>query len=89
MKITPIYKRKSIEELSQIVSESCSYRELGRKVGYTHTCSGDTLNALKKWVEQKNNGVLEERFLSPRCQRGEAGSIPAYPVLVRLQTYKR
>lgn len=60
MKIIPIYKRKSIEELKKIVSESFSYRELGRKLGYTHTCSGNTLKVLEKWVKQNN--ISTEHF---------------------------
>ncbi len=38
-------------ELEQIVSISTSYRDLARKLGYSNTCSGDTVKNLKKWFE--------------------------------------
>lgn len=48
MKILEQYNQ---EELEQIVKFSTSYRDLAKRLGYSHSCSGDTVKNLKEWFK--------------------------------------
>lgn len=61
-------------ELEQIVSISTSYHDLARKLGYSNTCSGDTIKNLRKWFEdfdtshfQTSNSIMDslQKELNP------------------------
>lgn len=45
------FENYSHEEIEQIVALSTSYKDFARKIGYSHTCSGDTLKMLRLKLE--------------------------------------
>lgn len=49
----------SKEELEQIISNSISYRDLARKLGYSNTCSGQTILNLKIWFKDYDTSHFE------------------------------
>ena len=40
------FENYSHKEIEQIVALSTSYKDFARKIGYSHTCSGDTVKML-------------------------------------------
>lgn len=52
------FENYSHEEIEQIVELSTSYRDFARKIGYSNTCSGDTI----KMLRQKLNGYDTAHF---------------------------
>lgn len=51
----------SKEQLEQIVKESESYKDVARKVGYTNSCSGDTLKKVQKKINDL--GISTKHFV--------------------------
>lgn len=45
------FENYSSDEIKQIVELSNSYRDFARKIGYSHTCSGDTIKMLRQKLE--------------------------------------
>lgn len=56
------------EELKQIVSISTSYKDLARKLGYSNTCSGKTINNLKEWFKEFDTSHFQTNSLNDNLQ---------------------
>jgi hypothetical protein len=59
------------EELQHIIAISNSYKDLARKLGYSNSCSGDTIKALKEKVKDFDTSHFYSNNVAPKKRNEE------------------
>ena len=62
------FEKYTKEEIEQILKNSTSYKDFARKIGYTHSPSGDTIKMLKEKTQDYDTSHFKQKIPEKRSE---------------------